>query len=225
MSSLVRAPLTFPRAAPPRCHRGDTPGPRPESLHPVLAPSGRQQVSPVWGHLLILAIALALCACGDEDKLTAFDVTLTTFSDCEQVGQGGANCADEAGLRAVSIEGRWLFDYRGADTFLLVTENGRTLPGVYFANNTEVTATCTGDGGVCHFARVRSSGEDPQSGCARQSQRLADLVVIEGALSGELFEESFTGEECETPQVRQVRIEVSGTVSEETVPAREEYAP
>lgn len=177
--------------------------------------------------LTLVVISLSLSACGgDEDTLAAFDVTLTPFSDCEQVGQGGVNCVDESALRAVSVQGRWLFDYRGPDTFVLLTENGRTVPGVYFSNDGRaVTSVCTGEGGVCHFARVRSSGEDPQSGCPRESQRLIDLTVMNGALSGELFEEAFTAEGCETSIIRQVRVELSGSLVDETVSAREEYKP
>lgn len=177
--------------------------------------------------LTLLAIALPLSACGgDEDPLEAFTVTLTPVSDCEQVGQGAVNCVDESELSAVSVTGRWVFDYVGADTFVLLTEDGRTLPGVYFSNDGRVVTTaCTGGGGVCHFARVRASGEDAQSGCVRQEQRLVDLTISDGQLVGELFDESFTDEGCETAVVSQLRVSLSGTRVDEDVRAREEYAP
>lgn len=175
----------------------------------------------------LLAFALPLSGCGgDEDTLVAFDVTMTGVSDCEQVGQGGVNCADEAALGDVSVTGRWLFDYRGPDTFVLLSEDGRTVPGVYFANDGRVTTTaCLGGGGTCHFARVRSSGEDPQSGCPREEQRLVDLAIVDDTLTGEMFDEAFTAEGCETPIIRQLRVSVTGTRADDIVPARERYAP
>ncbi len=179
------------------------------------------------GLALVAVAALPLPACGgEEDDLAAYEVTLTPRSDCEQVGQGGVNCVDEVELASVSRSGRWLFDYRGPDTFVLLTEDGRTLPGVYFANDGRVSTTsCTGGGGVCHFARVRSSGEDPQSGCPREQQHLVDLAVVDGVLTGELFDEAFTAEGCATPIIRQLRVTLEGVLLDEAVPARAEYAP
>lgn len=174
---------------------------------------------------LVLPLALALAACGDDDTLEAYSVRLTPISDCEQSGVGAVNCVDESQLSSVHVTGRWLFDYRGSDTFVLLTQDGRTLPGVYFANDGRVqTSACTGGGGVCHFARVRSAEDEPGSGCLRQQQRLVDLTVVDGELSGVLFDETFTDDACDAPFVRQLRVALSGTLVEEDVLAREEYA-
>lgn len=177
--------------------------------------------------MALLGIALLASACGgDEDTLEAFRVTVTPVSDCEQSGQGPVSCVDEAELSAVSVTGRWVFDYVGADTFVLLTEDGRTLPGVYFADDGRVlTTACTGTGGVCHFARVRSAGEDAQSGCVRRKQRLVDLTILDGVLAGELFDESFTDETCDTSSVSQLRATLAGTRVDEDVLAREEFKP
>lgn len=178
--------------------------------------------------LASLALALLLAACGDEEgSLAAFAVTLQPVFDCEQVGQqGNVNCADEEDLAAVSVQGRWVFEYRGPDTFVLLTEDGRTLPGVYFNDNGRViTNACTGAGGVCHFARVRSSGTDPGTGCLRQTQHLVDLTIADGQLEGMMFDEAFTAEECTSPFRRQLQVALFGALVETDVFAREEYAP
>jgi hypothetical protein len=172
-------------------------------------------------------LALLLSACGGEDTLAPFDVTLTAFSDCEQVGQGGVNCADEGALRAVSVEGRWVIDYRTGNTFVLVTENGRSLPGVYFANDGRVaTRACTGaEGGTCHFSRVRTTGEDPQSGCPRTEERVIDVVVADGQVQGQLSDVGFTAEGCGTPIIRELLVQVTGAAASEAVRARQEFGP
>lgn len=174
-----------------------------------------------------LALALASSACGgEEDTVVPFDVTLTPFSDCEQVGQGGVNCATEDELRSVTVKGRWIVDYRGADTFVLLTEDGRTVPGVYFPDTGQVeTRACTGAGGTCHFARVRSASTDPQSGCPRNEERVVDLTVNDGQLTGEMSDIAFTEEGCGTSIIRELLIEVTGTEADEIVPARAEFTP
>lgn len=164
------------------------------------------------------------CAGDDEDTLQPFEVSLTTMSDCSQVGQGAVNCTDESALRALTTTARWVIDYRGPDTFVLLTDTGRTLPGVYFANDGRVqTRSCTGEGGTCHFSRTRFAGEDPQSGCPRQLQRVVDLRTVDGELVGEASDVSFTEEGCESSLVRELLIEVTGVAVDEAVPARETF--
>jgi hypothetical protein len=176
--------------------------------------------------LASLSFALLLSACGSEGTLATYAVTLQTIFDCERVGQqGNVSCADEDALAAVRVTGRWVFEYIGRDTFVLLTDDGRTLPGVYFTDTGRVqTNACTGTGGVCHFARVRSSGSDT-NGCLRQSQYLVDFTVNDGALSGILFDETFTAEGCASPFLRQMQGSITGELVETDVFARERYEP
>jgi len=180
--------------------------------------------------LLTGALALvALVACGGdpEDTLSAFDVTLRTSSDCSQVGQGGVNCESEEDLLAVSTAGRWVFDYRGVDTFVLTTHTGKTVAGVYFRNDGRVTTrACEGQGGICHFARTRFTTSDANSECEQITERVVDVVAgDDGRLFGQMTDVSFTAETCGTSLITEVIIDVSGDVAEEPVRAREGLTP
>jgi hypothetical protein len=183
---------------------------------------------------LLRAGAAALCllatvACGGpEDTLTAYDVSMVTLTDCSQVGQGGINCEDAEQLSQVTRTGRWILDHRGVDTFVLTTEDGKSVAGVYFANNcvpgdpnTVCTPACQGEGGSCHFARTRFTTVDPATGCAQETQRIVDSRVVDDQLVGLFIDLTVTEETCEVSLITQVEIQVTGTLSEEAVVARE----
>jgi hypothetical protein len=177
--------------------------------------------------LLLFALLGGALACGgDEETVFPFEVTLRTMEDCSVLGQGALNCADEASLQALEITARWVFDYRGRDTFVLLTDTGRTLPGVYFRNNGNlVTGACGGEGGTCLFSRTTSSGDDPQSGCPRVVQHVVDVRAVDGELVGQTVSFSATEEGCGTQLQRRLAVEVRGVALDEAVHAREAYTP
>lgn len=173
-----------------------------------------------------LSFAGLLGGCGPEDTLQAYEVTITTTEDCSQVGAGPVQCADPEVLRQVSTTGRWIFDYRGVDTFALTTDTGRVLPGVYFSNNGGlISESCTGQGGRCHFARSRTDSVDPNTGCLRIEERVIDVFDLDGALSGLMSDVIVSDESCGTSNVRQILIEVTGHPVDEPVHAREVFEP
>jgi hypothetical protein len=176
--------------------------------------------------LSIGALALLVGCGGPEDTLAAFDVTLVTFSDCSQVGQGGVNCTDEEELRSVTMAGRWIVDYRGIDTFSITTDDGRVLPGVYFNNDGRTQSpNCAGQGGTCHFARTRSDEQDADTGCLRISERVIDVYVLDGEMSGQMSAVEFTDQSCGTPLIEELLVEVEGALVDEPVRAREVVLP
>lgn len=173
----------------------------------------------------VLVAALVAGCGGPEDTLAAFEVTQVTFEDCSQVGAGAVQCADPAVLQALSTTGRWIFDYRGVDTFALTTDTGRVVPGVFFPNDGRVASeSCTGQGGRCHFARSRTDSVAPDTGCLRIEERVIDVVVLDDQISGVMSDVIVSDESCGTSNVRQVLIEVSGRALAEPVHAREELS-
>lgn len=181
-----------------------------------------------WGRLASGGLAvLALAACGDEEaRWQAFEVTLQPAEDCSQTGANAVQCVEVESLQATTLQGRWVFEYRGPDTFALVTEGGRVIPGVHVPNDGRLTTnSCTGQGGVCHFARARTDAVDPDTGCLRIVEYAIDVRVQQDALSGTISDVTFSDESCGTPSIRQVITEVAGTRLEEAVRAREEAQP
>lgn len=165
-------------------------------------------------------------ACGEEDDWKAFDVSHMAIQDCAQVGANAVQCEDAEALAKIAYQGRWIYDYSGSDTMTLLTENGRFLPGVFFANDGRLTTiACLGGGGICHFARSRTESRDPTTGCLRIIERRVDVVIENDALAGEIVEETMSDESCGTASIRQLISQVSGTRVEEVVLAREEVSP
>lgn len=170
----------------------------------------------------------ALVGCGEpEDTLAPFDVTLMTVSDCSQVGQGGVNCENEADLLEVSVSGRWVFDYRGVDTFIVTTHTGKSVAGVYFTNDGRVTTrSCQGEGGTCHFARTRFATTDEGTGCTQIIERVIDVVTADdGTLFGEMTDVAFTDETCGTSLITEVIVSLDGAAVEQAARVREGVSP
>ncbi len=171
------------------------------------------------------AVFAGTLGCGPTDTIKAFDVVLETTSDCSQVGVGAVQCEDEAVLREKKTLGRWVIDERGQDSIVLTTHLGRVIPGLYFNNTDPISEECTGEGGVCYFARARVDEIDVESNCIEIQQRALDSVFdpTEGTLRGTFSEIILTDENCGTPFVQEVLVEVEGTLVDEAVLAREVY--
>lgn len=173
----------------------------------------------------LLGGTLLSAACGPTDTIKTFDVELVTISECSQVGAGAVQCEDESELENHTIFGQWIIDERAPDAFTLTTHRGRTLPGLYFPNNSEISAQCTGQGGICYFARTRTDELDVENNCIQINQRALDSVLTPetNTLSGVFSDITLTDENCGTPFVEEVIIQVTGTLSDESVYAREVY--
>lgn len=185
---------------------------------------------------LFSVLALGLCACGEDDHLAAFDVELVTISDCFQRIDTTVNppaplpvsCEDTEALLAVTVLGRWIFDYRGRDTFVATTHDGRAVPGVFFANDGQVLVSqrspCQGQGGTCHFARTRTDETDLETGCLRISERVIDVVVNEGTITGEVTDVQVSEDGCgDTSVINEEVVSVEGVLANEVVRAREVF--
>lgn len=204
----LRSLSLFPRSE----RRHDAARSRPRGFGPAL--------------LGVLGAALALAGCGgDDSSLRTYDIHLVTQSDCSQVGQGAVSCEDPEALAALSVSGQWVFDYRGADTFVVTTDEGRAVPGIFFNNTGDIeTTACTGQGGVCHFARARKDELDVESSCFKIRERVIDVYIQDDdTLTGQLSDVQFTDETCGTSLVTEVIVQVQGTLADETVAAREAF--
>ena len=176
--------------------------------------------------LALLSAVVLGAGCAEEDDWKAFDVSYIAIQDCAQVGANAVQCEDAETLAKIAYQGRWIYDYSGSDTMTLLTDQGRFLPGVFFANDGRLTTvTCLGGGGVCHFARSRTESRDPSTGCLRIIERRVDVVIENDALAGEIVEETMSDESCGTANIRQLISQVSGTRVDEVVLAREEVSP
>lgn len=172
-----------------------------------------------------LGIGAVGVGCGPTDSIKTFDVELVTISECSQVGAGAVQCEDEAELATHTIFGQWIIDERASDAFTLTTHQGRTLPGLYFANTSEISDQCRGQGGTCYFARTRTDELDVENNCIQINQRALDSVLDPetNTLGGIFSDITLTDENCGTPFVEEVIIEVTGTLTDESVYAREVY--
>ncbi len=193
---------------------------------PFLSPSLRARAVPsLVGGAVLLLMTVWGSGCGPTDTIKTFDVELVTLSECSQVGAGAVQCEDAEELARHTTIGQWIIDERAQDAFTLTTHQGRTLPGLYFANNSEVSEQCTGGGGTCYFARTRTDALDVESNCIEINQRALDSVLDPetNTLNGLFSDITLTDENCGTPFVEEVIIQVTGTLSEESVYAREVF--
>ena len=173
-----------------------------------------------------LSIVLALCALGcglPVSSLEAFDVTLTPRARCTLTGATTRSCTDEATLAERSVQGRWIFENASDNSFTVTTELGVTIPGISFDDDgvTFNQAPCTGEGGLCYFARRRFDSTDPNDGCTRQGE----LVIIVrrpdvGTFSGLLSDVTTSDDLCGTSTISQSVDDVSATLSSEPALAR-----
>ncbi len=185
-------------------------------------------------HSAVVALGLFLIGCGPSSPLQGVDVTLQPTSECTLTGQTTRDCEDETVLAQQSIEGRWIFE-RGDDgtSLSLTTQEGRTLPGLLFTNDSSVLTAdgCSGEGGTCAFTRRRFESTDANdAGCRRFGELIAmghfgpddnnRFVGVFTDVNGLDVSQAVDPEGCGTPTVNELVFAVDGVVVDDAVLAR-----
>ncbi len=183
---------------------------------------------------LALSLAVLGCAaagCGiNVQPIEAYDVVLQPTQDCTLTGSTSRDCTDDADLAAQQTKGRWVFEAGPAESFTLTTEEGFTLPGIYFPDDATVLneAPCIGTDGssLCYFARRKfESSDDRNNGCTTFGELVAILLRTDAeTFSGVVSDTAGTDQNCGTSTVVQRINAVSGKLSAEPSLARQEAA-
>ena len=178
---------------------------------------------------MVRAVPLLLLAsaCGPSPQaLEAFDVVRKPTQDCTLTGATSRNCADDATLGAQQRTGRWIFEHAPAETFTLTTEDGFTLPGIYFNDDTTILNQdpCVGGGGLCYFARHKFDSVDPKNNnCAKFGEVVAIMHRADDThVTGVFSDTSGTDQNCGTSTVVQKIDAVTGERTSQPALAREE---
>ena len=175
--------------------------------------------------LLLLCLA---AGCGVSSKpLEGFDVAIVPTRECTTTGATSQDCTDPAALAQQSTTGRWIFERAPAQSFLLTTEAGFTLPGIYFADDIQTLnqAPCVGAGGICYFARRKTDSIDPNN---NNCNKFTELVAIlrrteEGSFSGILSDTQGSDASCGTANLTEHVSNVTGKRADEPALAREPF--
>ena len=178
--------------------------------------------------LLVGSSALALLAvvgCRPAlAPLQGYDVVRQPIVDCTLTGATSRDCVEDTVLAQQRVRGRWILEHEPQESVTLTTEEGNTLPGIWFDDDATVLnePPCVGDGGICYFARRKfESVDEAQGGCTR----FGELVAIlrrddEGNLAGILGDQNGTDERCGTSTIVQRIDDVTGTPTDEPALAR-----
>jgi hypothetical protein len=174
--------------------------------------------------IIFVVVALA-SACGiPVQPLEAFDVVIRPNTNCTLTGSTSQDCTDPEDLEQQTITGRWVVEHGPAGAFTLTTEEGQSLPGIYFNDDGFVLsqAPCVGQGGLCYFARDKhESIDDRNNGC----REFAESVVIlrrtdEVTMSGIFNDTQGADEACGTSTVVVKAADVELTRADEPALAR-----
>lgn len=156
--------------------------------------------------------------------LQGYDVVRQPIIDCTLTGATSRDCVEEGELAQRRARGRWLIEHTPQDTFSLTTEEGITLPGIWFDDDGQVLSEppCVGEGGICYFARRKfESVDERQGGCTRFGELVAILRrETEGTIAGIIGDQNGTDERCGTSTIVQRIDDVTGTPTDEPALAR-----
>ena len=156
--------------------------------------------------------------------LQGYDVVRQPIIDCTLTGATSRDCVEDAELAQRRTRAHWVIEHQPQESFTLTTEDGVTLPGIWFFDDGVVLnePPCSGEGGVCYFARRKfESVDDRQEGCTR----FGELVAIlrrdsEGTVTGIIGDQNGTDERCGTSTIVQRIDDVTGTPTDEPSVAR-----
>lgn len=174
--------------------------------------------------LASLALLAALGCRPALAPLQGYAVVRQPIVDCTLTGATSRDCVEDSVLAQQRVRGRWIFEHAPQDSFTLTTEEGVTLPGIFFDDDGVVLnePPCVGEGGLCYFARRQfESVDERQGGCTR----FGELVAIlrrdpEGNLAGILGDQNGTDERCGTSTIVQRIDDITGTPTDEPALAR-----
>lgn len=168
--------------------------------------------------VLLLLFCASGCAVSTR-PLEGFDVVIVPTRECTTTGATSQACTDPSSLAQQSVTGRWILERGASETFSLTTEEGATLPGIYFSDDaiTLNQAPCVGAGGLCYFARRKVDSTDPKN---NNCQKFAELVAIlrrtdETTFTGILSDTTGSDANCGTSNVTEHVNNVTGSRTEE----------
>lgn len=178
--------------------------------------------------------ALGAASCAEPPDVVAYDVELAMISDCRQTGVN-TQCTQADELDDTVRRGRWFVEERDTGEFVLTLEDGRTMTGLSLLNDgsnalvvpaaDDPTAAvgCSGEGGICYFARDSRSSTDTSLNCPREDEHAVIFHVVEGAVRGQVVVAFQTSSDCSTPSAAVAIVDVKGAEVDEPSRAREVY--
>lgn len=156
--------------------------------------------------------------------LQGYDVVRQPVIDCTLTGSTSRDCVADSELAQRRTRAHWVVEHAPQETFSLTTEEGVTLPGIWFDDDGQVLnePPCTGEGGICYFARRKFESIDARQG---DCTRFGELVAIlrrdqDGKVAGIIGDQNGTDERCGTSTIVQRIDDVTGTPSDEPSLAR-----
>lgn len=115
--------------------------------------------------------------------IEAWAMALSRVRECSVVGEGATQCTSDDELAGRTTRGRWVFDHGAEASVAITLENGATFAGIYFdddgATLQDETPPCFGQGGLCYFARDRSTFSDGPVDCRSGAQHLVVARLTE----------------------------------------------
>lgn len=176
------------------------------------------------GGLALLTFVAASACRPVLAPLQGYDVVRQPIVDCTLTGATSRDCVEDSVLAQQRVRGHWVFEHAPQESFTLTTEEGVTLPGIWFDDDGIVLnePPCVGEGGLCYFARRKfESVDERQGGCTR----FGELVAIlrrdpEGGIAGIIGDQNGTDERCGTSTIVQRIDDVTGAPTEEPAAAR-----
>lgn len=183
--------------------------------------------------LLVTSALLALLAAGAcrpwLAPLQGYDVVRQPIIDCTLTGATSRDCVEDAELARRRTRAHWVIEHGPQESFTLTTEEGVTLPGIWFDDDGVVLGEppCTGEGGICYFARRKfESVDDRQGGCTRFGELVAIMRRdLEGTVTGIIGDQNGTDERCGTSTIVQRIDDVTGTPTDQAALARAAESP
>ncbi len=174
-------------------------------------------------------VPLAASACRPAlAPLQGYSVVRQPIIDCTLTGATSRDCVDEDELAQRRTRAHWVVEHTPDETFTLTTEEGVTLPGIWFDDDGRVLnePPCTGEGGICYFARRKFESVDARD---NDCTRFGELVSIlrrapDGTIAGIIGDQNGTDERCGTSTIVQRIDDVTGAPTTQASLARSESA-
>lgn len=188
----------------------------------------RASLSLLWTSAALVLLGAGACRPGLA-PLQGYAVVRQPIIDCTLTGATSRDCVDDSELAQRRTHAHWVVEHTPEETFTLTTEEGVTLPGIWFDDNGTVLnePPCTGEGGLCYFARRKFESVDARE---NDCTRFGELVSIlrrapDGTIAGIIGDQNGTNERCGTSTIVQRIDDVTGEPTAEPAPVRDEGEP